>query len=72
MQFPVVLGSGKRLCDAGTVPRTLSLLSGEVTSGGVLISAWRPDGGVATGSFANEEPSELELWRRERIRMGEG
>ena len=38
-----------------------------VTSKGVVIASYEPDGEVPTGDFGADEPSERELKRRERI-----
>jgi dihydrofolate reductase len=40
--FPVVLGQGKRLFENGVPPRKLTLVDTRATSGGVLISTYRP------------------------------
>ena len=52
LTFPVLLGSGKRLFDAGTVPATLTLVRSHTTSKGVVVSVYRRAGGLETGSFA--------------------
>ena len=39
--FPVVVGEGKRLFDAGTPPRSLRLLRSAVTENGVAMSIYR-------------------------------
>jgi dihydrofolate reductase len=52
--FPVVLGTGKRLFGSGAVPRTLRLVRSNTTSTGVIVSVYRPAGGLRTGSFALE------------------
>ena len=49
--FPVLLGKGKRLFDEGTLPRALKTVRSEVSSSGVLIAEYVPDGEVRTGSF---------------------
>jgi dihydrofolate reductase len=49
--FPVVLGSGKRLFDDGTVPSGLRLTGSTVSSTGVVMGTWQPAGDVPTGSF---------------------
>jgi dihydrofolate reductase len=54
--FPLVLGHGKRLFDAGTVPEGLELMSGRALSGGVLAATYRTGAGIRYGSFA--EPGE--------------
>ncbi len=54
LTFPVLLGDGKRLFGAGTVPRTLKLVRSSITSTGILFSIYRPAGSLKTGSFALE------------------
>jgi dihydrofolate reductase len=55
MVFPVVLGEGKRLFAAGTVPAGLSLASSSVTSAGVVILTYERAGDVQVGSVALEQ-----------------
>ena len=50
--FPVVLGSGKRLFSAGTIPAGLKLVDNKVSTTGVVIGTYEPAGEVVTGSFA--------------------
>ena len=52
--FPLVLGSGKRLFDEGTVPAGLKLVDSKVSTTGVIMTTYEPAGEVATGSFALE------------------
>ena len=54
--FPVVIGTGKRLFDHGTVPAALRLVSSTVSTTGVIISAYEPAGELKVGSFALENP----------------
>src|SRR5262249_29887663 len=49
--FPVVLGSGKRLFGDGTVPGALKLVDSVVSSSGVVIATYVPNGEVPIGSF---------------------
>jgi dihydrofolate reductase len=49
--FPVVVGSGKRLFDEGTVPAGLKLLDSTTSTTGVVISAYVPAGELVTGTF---------------------
>ncbi len=49
--FPVVLGPGKRLFADGTVPAALRLEDSSVSSTGVMIGTYVPDGEIVTGSF---------------------
>lgn len=50
--FPVILGTGKRLFGSGTVPSMLKLVTSSSTSKGTIVSVYRPDGKLQTGSFA--------------------
>ena len=68
MIFPVVLGSGKRLFGDGTPPGALKLIDSKISTTGVLIASYEPAGPVPLGSIVNEEPSEAELARREKMR----
>lgn len=52
LTFPVVLGTGKRLFGAGSVPATLKLLRSHATSRGAIVSVYRRAGELKTGSFA--------------------
>ncbi len=64
MIFPLVLGQGKRLFDAGTVPDGLELVSSSTASTGVIMATYRTGAEIKSGSFALDEPSEAELERR--------
>jgi dihydrofolate reductase len=52
MIFPVVLGTGKRLFDGGTVPEGLEVTSSEISSSGVIMAAYRTGAEIKYGSFA--------------------
>lgn len=66
LTFPVVLGRGKRLFDAGARPHAWTLEHSETTPQGVIVGTWRRAGEVQTGSFGEDRPSEAELARRAR------
>ena len=51
LTFPVVLGSGKRLFEAGAVPASLRLLGSSVSGSGVLVARYASAGEVVTGLF---------------------
>lgn len=55
IQFPVVLGTGKRLFGSGTVPTAFRLLATRTTSKGVVIHTLRPAGRPAYGSAELED-----------------
>ncbi len=62
--FPLLLGTGKRLFDDGTVPAGLEPTSSEVSSTGVVMATYRSGAEIRYGSFALETPSEAEHVRR--------
>lgn len=66
LTFPLVLGPGKRLFADGARPRGWTLIQTRHSTTGVVVSTYRIDGDVVTGSFAPDQPSEAELARRER------
>jgi len=49
--FPVLLGTGKRLFGAGTMPRSLKLVRSATTGTGVTVGFFRRAGALKTGSF---------------------
>jgi dihydrofolate reductase len=65
--FPVVLGTGKRLFEEGSRPSALRLVRSAVSSTGVVMSTYVPNGEVKPGSFATAEPSAKELARRGKL-----
>jgi dihydrofolate reductase len=62
--IPVVLGRGKRLFSETARPSALRLVHSRVSTTGVVMSTYVPDGDIRPGSFAGTEPSERELARR--------
>jgi dihydrofolate reductase len=65
--FPVVLGTGKRLFDEGTIPRGLRLVDSKTSTTGVLMTTFERVGDVEYGSFALEQPTEAEVERRRQL-----
>lgn len=49
--FPVVLGAGKRLFDAGAVPAAMKLRATRTTENGVIIASYTRSGKPTVGSF---------------------
>jgi dihydrofolate reductase len=49
--YPVLLGTGKRFFSDGAPPRELALVGTKAASSGVVISTYRPNGPMRTGSF---------------------
>ena len=66
--FPLVIGNGKKLFGEGTIPSNLKLINTKVSSTGVIISAYIPDGEIKTGSFALDNPTEAEIERRKKLK----
>lgn len=64
--YPIVLGKGKRRFSQGAIPRAFELISSMSSPNGVVISTYRLAGEVRTGSAALDEPTELEIKRRQR------
>ncbi|MGZ8312369.1 MAG: dihydrofolate reductase family protein [Allosphingosinicella sp.] len=62
--FPLLLGRGKKLFGDGTVPSALKLVDSKVSTTGVVMNSYVPDGAVHTGSFALAEPTAAEIERR--------
>jgi dihydrofolate reductase len=69
--FPVVLGRGKRLFDAGAKPGALRLVASQTPTTGVVMSTYVPAGDVPIGSFAQTQPSAKEVKRRAKLARGE-
>ena len=65
--FPVVLGRGKRLFEAGAKTGALRLVATRSSATGVVMSTYVPAGEIPPGSFAQGEPSAKELERRRKL-----
>ena len=65
--FPLVLGSGKRLFDEGTIPAGLELISSETSSTGAIIARYERAGDVEYGTIGGEEPTRDEVARGKRL-----
>jgi dihydrofolate reductase len=65
--FPVIAGSGKRLFGDGAVPAGLRLVGTSTSTSGVIVATYEPEGEIRKGSFAFEEPTDLEVKRRESL-----
>ena len=68
--FPLVIGTGKRLFGAGTIPAGLKLVDSKVSRTGVTINTYERAGDIDRGSFALAEPTEAEIERRRRLADG--
>jgi dihydrofolate reductase len=51
MIYPIVLGSGKRLFDDGTIPAAFKVTKSQVTPSGVIVIDYERAGEVKTGSM---------------------
>jgi dihydrofolate reductase len=65
--YPLVIGTGKRLFGAGTIPAALKLVDSKVSTTGVTIATYERAGAIDVGSFEFDEPTEAELERRRRL-----
>ncbi|TFZ05430.1 dihydrofolate reductase [Ramlibacter henchirensis] len=70
--FPVVLGRGKRLFEAGTKAGALRLVASRTSATGVVMSTYAPAGDVPLGSFVQTEPSAKEIDRRAKLKREAG
>ncbi|GGK91953.1 dihydrofolate reductase [Sphaerisporangium melleum] len=52
--FPVVVGTGKRLFEEGTIPAGLKLLASDVSTTGVVMGTYEPVGDIVPGTFARD------------------
>jgi dihydrofolate reductase len=68
--FPLLLGTGKRLFQNGTVPARLAQTETKVSSTGVVLQVLKPAGSPEYGSFQVEPPAQAELERRHKVEVG--
>jgi dihydrofolate reductase len=67
MIFPVVLGAGKKLFGDDTPPGGMKLVDHTVTPSGVVIATYEPTGEVQIQNPLQQEPSQREQARQERM-----
>jgi dihydrofolate reductase len=65
--LPVVLGRGKKLFADGSAPHGYELRSSRVSPKGLVVAHYDRAGDVKTSDTELDEPSKLELARRERM-----
>ena len=70
MVFPVILGRGKRWYGGESAPGEWALIDSRMSSTGVIMARYRPEGAVRTGTFQLAETSPAEQARRARIEAG--
>jgi dihydrofolate reductase len=63
---PLTLGQGKKLFVDGTQPQEWKLTESVVSTKGVIIASYMPDGEVKLGSYVPEKVSDAELKRQEK------
>jgi dihydrofolate reductase len=68
VQFPLVLGKGKRLFGAASVPGGFEVTKTVAAPSGAIIATYERAGAVKTGSFAQEKPSAAEIARRKNLK----
>jgi dihydrofolate reductase len=68
--FPVLLGKGKRWFGEDMAPGAMRMIDHKVTQRGNIIAIYEPAGAVETGSFSIDEPTPVELARREKVEQG--
>jgi dihydrofolate reductase len=66
--FPIVLGKGKKLFGAGAKPAAFKLRNSKVSPNGIMIGSYERAGAVATGDYAMDPPTPVEVARRERMK----
>lgn len=54
--FPITLGDGKRLFAEGAMPAGFKLIDCKTSTRGVIVSNYKREGEVKTGSFAPQRP----------------
>jgi dihydrofolate reductase len=69
--FPITLGKGKKLFEEGTPTQEWKLKEHVISSKGVIVASYVPNGEVKTGSFVPDKVSDAELERREKWKKEE-
>jgi len=64
--FPITLGKGKKLFEEGTQAQQWKMTDSMVSTTGVIVARYVPDGEVKLGSFVPDKVSDAELARREK------
>jgi dihydrofolate reductase len=64
--FPITLGKGKKLFEEGTQAQQWKMTDSMVSTTGVIVASYVPDGEVKLGSFVPDKVSDAELARREK------
>jgi hypothetical protein len=62
-----MVGPGKRLLGAGTIPGGMQLVDAKTSTTGVAMATYRRAGEVDRGSFDFDNPTDEEVDRRARL-----
>jgi dihydrofolate reductase len=65
---PVVLGGGKKLFADGSAPHSYKLTGSRVSKNGMIAAHYERAGAIATADTAQDQPSERERLRQERMK----
>lgn len=66
--FPVLLGQGKKLFDAGSRAAAFRLIAGRISPNGIIIAKYVREGALKTGDFTLDPPTPAEVARREKMK----
>lgn len=69
--FPITLGKGKKLFAEGTAAQQWKMTESGISTTGVIVARYEPDGEVRVGSFVSNEVSEQEMGRRKKWKKEE-
>jgi dihydrofolate reductase len=64
--YPITLGTGKKLFQEGTPAQEWKLTESVISTKGVIITSYVPDGEVKLGSYVPDEVSDAEIERRKK------
>ncbi|WP_343689742.1 dihydrofolate reductase family protein [Chitinophaga sp.] len=69
--YPITLGKGKKLFAEGTVAQQWKLTESLISTTGMILAKYEPDGEVRIGSYVSNEVSDAEIERREKWKKEE-
>jgi dihydrofolate reductase len=64
--YPITLGKGKKLFQEGTPTQEWKLTESVISTKGVIVASYVPNGEVKLGSFVPDEVSDAEIERRKK------
>jgi dihydrofolate reductase len=65
--YPITFGKGKKLFQEGTQAVQWKLTDTAISTTGVIMASYVPEGEIKTGSFVQDNVSEAEIARREKL-----